>query len=263
MGSDGRRNVTDVDHTVAARLLLEESRRFGELFDGADWNAPVLTCGDWTAEKLLRHTGRGEWWAAHIVASRATEAVAHRDTPNGAPPDGQAPAIEWFTAGSQHLVDAVATTGPDYEVWTFNGPKPAAWWLRRRLHEVLVHRADAALAFGVDFDVAPDLAADCVTEWIELQAHNSSAGSTLDEGTSVHLHATDDGLGVAGEWTVRGGPDGITWSHDHEKGSVAVRGPARELVLVITRRRATDDANVEVFGDRAVWERWLDGTPFG
>lgn len=251
-----------MEQAVAARLFADESREFGQLYDGADWSAPVPTCGEWTATQLFRHVGRGNRWAAKIVADRSPEPIDPRSVPDGKPPDDPVGAIDWINEGAQLLLDAVEQVGPDTAVWTFNGPRPAAWWVRRRLHEVLVHRADAALAFGVDFEVAPELAADCITEWVELKAMAPEAKFALEQGQSVHLHATEDGLGALGEWTIHGGADGIRWEHDHGKGSVALRGDARELLLAITRRKATADVDVEVFGDRSVWDAWLNNTPF-
>lgn len=252
-----------MDQTVAARLFVEETSRFGVLYRDADWSAPVPTCGDWTATQLFRHLGRGKRWAAKIVADRATEPVDPRSVPDGKPPDDADAAIAWLDDGAQLLIDAVAHTGAATDVWTFNGLRPAAWWVRRRLHETLVHRADAALAFGVAFDVAPELAADCVTEWVELQADNvRRADGALADGASIHLHATDDGLDALGEWTIRGTADGITWEHDHGKGDVALRGSAHDLLLAITRRRPVDALDVTVFGDRPVWDTWLNSTPF-
>ena len=128
-------------------------------------------------------------------------------------------------------------------MWTFLGPRPAAWWVRRRLHEVLVHRADAAIALGVDYDVDPALAADAISEWLErvmIQADEEGpAGGDrpLGDGQSLHLHATDPGLGEAGEWTILGRPDGIAVDHEHGKATAALRGPARSLLLAVVRRR--------------------------
>ncbi|PRC61083.1 hypothetical protein C6A85_12760, partial [Mycobacterium sp. ITM-2017-0098] len=45
------------------------------------------------------------------------------------------------------VIDAVGRVGSE-RVWTFVGPKPAGWWVRRRVHETAVHRIDAA--DGVD-----------------------------------------------------------------------------------------------------------------
>jgi hypothetical protein len=54
----------------------------------------------------------------------------------------------------------------------------------------------------------------------------------------------------------------VAWSHDHGKGDVALRGPAKDLLLAIVRRRTAAELGVEVFGDIAVWDSWLDHTPF-
>ena len=56
--------------------------------------------------------------------------------------------------------------------------------------------------------------------------------------------------------------EGMWWSHAHGEGSVALRGPAKELLLTLVRRRTTADAGVEVFGDTTVWDTWLARTPF-
>ncbi len=54
----------------------------------------------------------------------------------------------------------------------------------------------------------------------------------------------------------------ISWSHDHGKGSVALRGAVNDLLLAIVRRKALADTDIAVFGDTAVWQNWLDRTPF-
>jgi len=41
-----------------------------------------------------------------------------------------------------------------------------------------------------------------------------------------------------------------------------VRGPAASLLLVLMRRLPADDPGVEVLGDRALFGRWLEQTPF-
>jgi hypothetical protein len=42
---------------------------------------------------------------------------------------------------------------------------------------------------------------------------------------------------------------------------VALRGGATELLLAIVRRVPVGDTGIAVFGDHAVWEKWLDRTP--
>ena len=144
--------------------------------------------------------------------------------------------------------------------WDLGRP---GWWIRRRLHEVVVHLADAALAVGADYAPAPDLAADAISEWIELMVVQAKRQSPpVDRGRTLHLHATDAGLGPTGEWTIVNDEDGVSWTHDHGKGDVALRGPARDLLLAIVRRHPVTDGDIEVFGDTAVWDAWLERTPF-
>ena len=231
-----------------------QNQGFADLIFGSDLATPVPTCPGWTLKQLFRHVGGGNRWAAQIVSDRLQEALAHADTRDGRAPSELDEARTWFHGATGLLVDAVADAGAHTAVWTFTGPRPASWWLRRRVHEVLVHRADAAIAVGAEFTVRPELAADCLTEWFELVVPRMPDLG----GKSLHLHATDEGLGQAGEWTIADGE----LTHSHGKGDVAVRGPATDLLLVITRRRAVDDTAVEVFGDEAVLQTWLDGTGF-
>lgn len=243
--------------------LIDETGAFGELIREADPATRIPTCPDWTIKQLFRHVGRGNRWAAQIVADRRDEALDPREVREGKPPDDPEAAIDWLNDGAQLILDSVDTVGADTPVWTFIGPRPAHWWIRRRLHEATVHRADAALALGTDYQLTPEVAADGIDEWLERVAVVANAESSpLDAGQTLHLHATDDGLGAAGEWTITGGDDGVAWSHEHGKGDAALRGSAKDLLLAIVRRQTAADGGVEVFGDAAVWDGWLTRTPF-
>jgi uncharacterized protein (TIGR03083 family) len=165
--------------------------------------------------------------------------------------------------GAQLILDAVDRVGPQTRVWTLVGPRPCGWWIRRRLHEATVHRADAALALGLDYDLSPELAADGISEWVELMTVQAGPQAPpLPRGQTLHLHATDQGLGPTGEWTIVNDEEGLGWSHEHGKGDVAVRGPANDLLLAIVRRRTAADSGVDILGDTTVWDRWLEYTPF-
>lgn len=244
--------------------LLDQTRAFGELIRGADPSTPVPTCPDWTIKQLFRHVGRGNRWAAQIIADRRVDALDPRDVRGGKPPDDPDAAIDWLNEGAQLILDSVDQVGADARVWTFLGPRPAGWWIRRRLHEATVHRADAAIALGVEYDLSPEVAADCISEWIErVSVEAKRQPLPLDLGRTLHLHATDDGLGPTGEWMITSdAEDGICWFHDHGKGDAALRGTAKDLLLAIVRRRTAADTGIEVLGDTSVWDGWLERTPF-
>jgi hypothetical protein len=68
---------------------------------------------------------------------------------------------------------------------------------------------------------------------------------------TLHLHATD----VEGEWLVRLGEDGVTFTLGHAKGDVALRGTAEDLLLWCWNRVPVDE-RFEVFGDASLLEAW-------
>jgi uncharacterized protein (TIGR03083 family) len=254
-----------VDFTTA---LIAETAAFADLLRDADLSTPVPTCPEWTLEQLMRHVGRGDRWCAQIVAEQSMDYIDPRTVAGGKPPEGRDNEIAWLLDGPRKLIDAVAQTGADTEVWTFLGPRPARWWIRRRLHEVVVHRADAAIALGRSFEVDPAVAADAITEWLERVVvradEEGPAGGDrpLGDGQSLHLHATEADLGKAGEWTILGRPDGIALDHEHGKATAALKGPARSLLLAVVRRSTAAREGLEVFGDAGVWDTWLARTPF-
>ncbi|TQM09133.1 maleylpyruvate isomerase family mycothiol-dependent enzyme [Pseudonocardia kunmingensis] len=247
-----------------AREFVDQNRLLGEVLRRADADTPVPTCPGWTLRQLLTHVGRGDRWAAMIVRERADARVDLRSVPDGKPPAEIDAAVSWLTESAALLLEAVAATGADVPVWTFTGPQPAAWWVRRRLHESVVHRADAAIALGAPYEVDPALAADGLSEWLDLLGARAEPeeGPALPDGVALHLHATDDGLGAAGEWLVRGEAGRVRWEHGHGKGAVAVRGSAAVLLQAVLRRIPADDARLAVLGDQGAWRTWLERTPF-
>lgn len=254
-------NLTPVDYAAA---FIEENRAFSDLFAGIDDSRLVPTCPGWSLGRLFKHVGRGDRWAAQIVRDRLDQRLDPRAVENGRPPPDPRGAVQWLHEGAQLLLDEVKLTGAETPVWTFLGPRPAAWWIRRRLHETVVHRADAAIALGQEFTLEAPVAADAISEFLEriqVQAGSDGTPLPLAERDVLHLHATDPGLGQAGEWIIGISDGRIAWSHDHDKGAVALRGSARELLAAITRRVDVTETGIDVFGDDSVWRNWLGNTP--
>jgi uncharacterized protein (TIGR03083 family) len=249
-----------VDYSAA---LLEQNEAFGELFRDTDQSTPVRTCPGWTLKQLFRHVGRGDRWAAQIVDERLADYLDPREVPNGRPPDDTAGAIDWLHDGARGIVEAVDRVGAGTPVWTFLGPRPAAWWIRRRLHEATVHRADAALTLGQAFKLSPELAADGITEWLERVVADTGRGLPLADGHVLHLHATDTG----DDWLIGCKDKTLTLATDPgsaraDQVRADVSGPATDLLLAIVRRRSAEDAGLTVAVDAGVWQNWLDDTPF-
>lgn len=244
-----------------AAALVRESERFGELVRHADPAEQVPTCPGWSLEQLMRHVGRGHRWAAQIITDRATSYLDPRAVRDGKPPREPGEAVAWLLGSAHAVVDAVAGVGPDTPVWTFLGPRPAAWWIRRRLHEATVHRADAALALDASYELSASLSADAISEWLDIVT--ARRGSVvLAPGRSMHLSAVDAPPGASGDWLIRGETDGASWSHVPEHGDVTLRGSTLDILLALVRRRSAAAGGIEVTGDEAVWSEWLDHTPF-
>jgi uncharacterized protein (TIGR03083 family) len=239
--------------------LVEQGRLLAAVTEVADPGTPVPTCPGWVLRQLVSHVGRGDRWAAEIV--RTGGPVDTRAVPDGRAPDDPAQTAGWLRGGAELLV-AAAAADPAKQVWTFLGPRPAAWWVRRRLHESTVHRADAALALGAPYDIDPALAADGIDEFLDVLAARPRDIPPLDEGASLHLHATDGDLVPAGEWVLRAADPSFTWEHGHEKADAAVRGSARDLFLAVTRRLPGDDPALDVVGAREVWTRFRERAAF-
>ncbi|WP_307127289.1 maleylpyruvate isomerase family mycothiol-dependent enzyme [Streptomyces sp. B1I3] len=233
----------------------------------ADLTAGVPTCPAWTLRDLVVHVAGAHRWAGEIVRTRATEALPDEQVPgmDGASGDDPAALGAWLAEGAAATVEALREAGPDTAMWTWAGERRAAFWARRMAHETAVHRADAVLATGGEYTVAPDLAADTVTEWLQIVAHAQAQGDPeaaelRGGGRSLHLHATD----VPGaEWLIEFGEDGFTWRHAHEKATVVLRGPLTGLMLAFNRRRKPDEGGLEVLGDRGLLDFWLERSSFG
>lgn len=248
--------------------------------DGADLDARVPTCPDWTLRRLVGHLGGAHRWAAELVRTRATgpvpgEAVPGYGGPDGAGTGNASPeALDaWLAEGAELLVETLRNTDPDTYVWSpFNDPR-AAFVARRMAHETALHRADVCLSVGAAYTLAPEQAADCMDEWLEivsspLARESKSQLRSLDvrAGDTLHLHATDtagpDLAGGPAEWVVEFHTDGLTWRRAHEKSTVALRGPLTEVLLAFLRRMPVSGGELEVLGDEGLLDLWLEHVSF-
>jgi uncharacterized protein (TIGR03083 family) len=238
-----------------------------EILAEHDQGLPIPTCPEWTLRQLVTHVGRAHRWAAEITRTRSDEFIPFRAVPDGKLPDDPAEQPAWLRAGAARIADAVLAAGSAI-VWSFTGPVPASFWLRRMAHETLVHRADAQLAAGAEPEptIEAQVAADAIDEWLMLLSgglgNADERAKALPAGAVLHVHATDDGLGGRGEWMIRHDAGSLTVEPGHGKGDAALTGPAVSLLLVLMRRRPVSDPAVTVYGDSAVVDGWLASTAF-
>ncbi|MGW7822933.1 maleylpyruvate isomerase family mycothiol-dependent enzyme [Streptomyces puniciscabiei] len=239
---------------------------------GGDLSATVPTCPDWSLEDLVRHMGGALRRVDALVRSRAQENIPAERIPLAGGPEGRgdAGALDaWLAETGELVVGALREAGPDTKVWSWTGIADTGFWARRMTHEITVHRADATLAAGQPYEVAPDIAADAVDEWLQIVQWVQRSGLKREAeelrgpGRSIHLHATDADPALNAEWLIELGEDGVTWRRGHEKATVALRGPLTSVLLAFYRRLPLDAPGVEVLGERELLEFWLERATFG
>ncbi|MFF0398562.1 maleylpyruvate isomerase family mycothiol-dependent enzyme [Streptomyces sp. NPDC005248] len=257
--------MTLLAHDHYCEEILRQTDGLRAVISGADLGAKVPTCPEWTLRDLAVHVGGAHRWVNEIVRTRATEEVPDERVPQFTP-DGDDPAVldAWLTDGAAKTVASLREAGAGRPVWAWAWDRSAGFWARRMAHETVVHRADAAVTVNADYEVAPELAADTIDEWLEIVAFAQSEGDReavelRGAGRSLHLHATDT---PGAEWLIEFGDDGFTWRRAHEKATVAVRGPLTDLMLVFNRRQGVDSGRVEVLGERELLDFWLERATF-
>lgn len=234
--------------------LHDRTARFAEAVAGADPDTPVPTCPEWPLRVLVGHVGQAHRWAAGLIGSGPTPVPDPFDADPGDPGQWS----DWLRRGAADLAEAVRAAGTE-PVWTFFGPGPTVFWLRRMLHDTTIHHADAAGAVGAAFEVAPDLASDAITEWLELLSHpvtpmiKPAFAYLRGAGQTLRLRA-DTGPG----WLITRTPEGVRWARAAGDADTTLAGPVQDLLLVLTRRLPAD--RVAITGDRDLLDHWLAHT---
>ncbi|MCC9709938.1 maleylpyruvate isomerase family mycothiol-dependent enzyme [Streptomyces sp. MNU76] len=268
-----------------AEIELQVRKLRDLVTSGADLSATVPTCPDWSLEQLLRHTGGALRWVELNVRTRAKEEVPEADVPlyDGPERQGDPAALDaWLAETGEMTVATLREAGPEAPVWSWGWEHSAGFWARRMAHEQVVHGADAALTVGRAVEVAPEIAADAIDEWLEIVEFvqrtmpHDEAAELRGPGRSIHLHATDTSAEVGAERSEMGVPspegwgrvvelteDVVRWRRGHEKATVALRGPLTEVLLAFYRRLPPDGGELQVLGDRELLDFWLERATFG
>jgi uncharacterized protein (TIGR03083 family) len=219
--------------------------------------AVVPKCPDWTVRDLVSHVGTGHRYAAGIIEQAATGPVSYQIREA---PAEQAAWGDWLAAGARRLNGAVRERGFDGRVWTWQpAHQTAGFWLRRMVHDEIVHRFDVE----PDGELAAEVAADGIADLLLVFETNS--GPDSDDPSRRQLAGTGETLlfsatDTADRWHVSLVPTGIAWRTAEATADVTCRAPVTDLLLILNRRRAPRAA--QVHGDRALLDRWLELTRF-
>lgn len=240
---------------MMADVFLDHLRRelaaFEAELDG-DLAADVPGCPGWNVETLVSHVGQVHRFAL-LQLDAGPDAELNLD--RGPAPTEIETLIPWYLEGAERLTATLANTDPDEHRPNWAGASTSHWYFRRMAQEMGVHRWDIQSAHDRVQPIDADLAADGIDELGEIFIGRVDA-SSLGGDRTIHLHATDEGLGDAGEWVFTLGDDEITFVHEHAKGDVAARASASDLLLMLWNRVPRTSA--ETFGDEALLDQFVD-----
>lgn len=243
----------DADQHLA-RLRADVARIAAAVRAGRD--RPVAACPGWTVADLAVHLGIVHRWAAEAVATHATERPTGAKEKYGVAVD-RPDLADWYEDAAATVLDVLASADREQTVWTFGDDPTVRFWIRRQSNETLVHRWDAQSAVsgaeGVD-PIDAEHAADAVDELVMSLLPPRTAAAVDGATHTFHLHRTDG----PGEWFLTLDGAGLRSARVHEKGDVAIRGGAADLLLFVWHRAA---AGLEVFGTDDPVDTWFSLLP--
>ncbi|GAB2832558.1 maleylpyruvate isomerase family mycothiol-dependent enzyme [Actinoallomurus bryophytorum] len=259
--------MTDLNVELARRAIVEHTRRLAESATAAGPDAAVPTAPKWTVADLVEHVGQTQHWVAEIIERRITDptqlpsemAVLPAD-----PREWQA----WLSESARRVVNACSDDALDAPVFNPAGDeRPGTrFWMSSLLNEAVVHGFDAADAAGRTADVDADVAAALIGNHLAMltsptweMQRSESAHAIRGTGQTLQWLATDG----TGAWFIERRPDGAAWQPGTRQADVTVTGPARSLLLTLTRRLPLTDrgaTDISVDGDIDLVRHWLDNT---
>jgi uncharacterized protein (TIGR03083 family) len=173
--------------------IRRESARFAACLGAAEPSARVPSCPDWTAADLLWHLAEVQlFWGAIVRDRLADPDAAEADKPDR--PDDYGELLALFDGATTALIDALSTTPPDTEVWTWAADHHVSFVSRRQAHEALIHRLDAELVIGEPTGLDAALASDGVDEALAVVHGDLPTWATFTpDGVTGTVEASDTG----------------------------------------------------------------------
>jgi uncharacterized protein (TIGR03083 family) len=201
--------------------------------------APVQHCPGWSVADLVHHLTEVQWFWRWVAENRPSTFPGSLDRPERAPDDELVPVLRRTTT---ELVETLAEADQAAPCWTWHPARQDIGFItRHQVQEAAVHHWDAAHAAGGRTDIADDVAADAVEEFLACSVASVADPMTDEQARGVQplggrlvLHSAP-----GREWTVTDAevPRALAW----QRGATApatgtVRGTTGELLLWLYRR---------------------------
>ena len=174
----------------------------------------------------------------------------------------------WLAGSAQRVASACSDDALDAPVFNAAGDERSGtrFWMTSMLNEAVIHGVDVASAAGRPDSIDPGIAAALVRNHFAMltsptwqMQRPESAEAIRGTGQALQWLATD----TADAWFVERRPDGATCQPGTKQADVTVTGPARSLLLVLTRRlplTSGEADGISIDGDTGLAEHWLDNT---
>jgi uncharacterized protein (TIGR03083 family) len=230
----------------------------------------VPTAPQWTVTDLVRHVGQTQHWVAEIIERRITD-PAQLPAEMAVLPAGPGQWQGWLSQSAQRVASACSGDALDAPVFNAAGDERSGtrFWMFSMLNEAVVHGFDAARAAGRPSGIDAGVAAALISHHLAMLTSPTwavqrpeSARAIRGTGQTLQWLATDT-AGGAGAWLVERRPDGARWQPGTRQADVTVTGPARSLLLTLTRRlplTGPEATSISIDGDIDLARHWLDNT---
>jgi uncharacterized protein (TIGR03083 family) len=228
---------------VDIEQLAGDADRLMDAARAAGPSARVPGCPGWSVQDLLRHVGAVHRRFGLVIAERRTERPRRKEsTPPPTDP------YDWFDEARGQLLAALANGDDTFAYYSFLGPRPLSWWVRRLVHETSIHRVDAEQGARRAVVIEPAMAADGVAEHLATYLPILVGAHPLEMRLAVDLVATD----VDARWTVISEGTDVLVTTDQAPTQATVRGRAELLYLWLWGRASGD--LLQLAGDPAAAE---------
>ena len=262
--------MTELNTQDTRRAIVEHTRRLAEAATASGPDTAVPTAPGWMIADLVEHVGQTQHWVAQIIEQRITDPTRLPTQMAAAPTDpGQWQA--WLSASARRVANACSDDALNAPVFNAAGDeRPGTrFWMTSMLNEAVVHGFDAANAAHRPADIHPDIAAALISNHLAMltsptweMQRSQSAHAIRGTGQTLQWLATDTAPD-SGAWFVERRPDGAVWQPATRTADVTVTGPARSLLLTLTRRLSLTDheaTDISIEGDVDLAQHWLDNT---
>src|SRR5262245_46479667 len=235
--------MTELNAEHARRAIVEHTRRLAVSAAAAGPDAAVPTAPEWTISDLVEHVGQTQNWVAELVERRITDPT-QLPTEMAVLPTQPRAWQAWLSESAQRVTSACSDDALDAPVFNAAGDERSGtrFWMSSMLNEAVVHGYDAANAADRPDDIDADVAAALIGNHLAMLTsptwavqRSESAHAIRGTGQTLQWLATDTS-DDSGAWFVERRPDGATLRPGTQQADVTVTGPARSLLLTMTRR---------------------------